>query len=127
MNIFSGGSRRWTRSGGGFSRGLNLIVLSRRSGFRGSTKQIVHRLVKALAIANSVLRGEDNEAEFGHWTTFGFQVNGFYIQQRTADGNHQQVATHDLRALLIPQRELRRELRVLIDPGVDLQGPVDES
>src|SRR5216684_553335 len=70
---------------------------------------------------------EDDEAQLGHRAPLGLQVDGFGVEQRAADGNDDQAASADVRALLIPQRQLTRELRILIDARLDLQRTVDES
>src|SRR5438105_4806358 len=41
--------------------------------------------------------------------------------------NDEQIATNDHRTLLIPEGQLRRKLRILIDSGLDLQRSVDEA
>ncbi len=45
----------------------------------------------------------------------------------SSDRNHQQLAANDLRALLIPQRDLLRDARLLVDPVHDLLRTVHET
>src|SRR3982074_161567 len=55
------------------------------------------------------------------------QIERRYIKDRVLDRDHKQVRTaYHPRAHLIPQRELLRNLRILIDPRLDLEWPVDE-
>src|SRR5271169_3666821 len=55
------------------------------------------------------------------------QIERRYIEDRVLDRDHKQVrAAYHSRAHLIPQRELLRDLRILIDPRLDLKRPVDE-
>src|ERR1700730_8688239 len=55
------------------------------------------------------------------------QIQRRYIKDRVFDRDHQQVRTaYHPRAHLIPQRELLRDLGILIDPRLDLERPVDE-
>src|SRR6185503_1263362 len=44
-----------------------------------------------------------------------------------ADRDYKQMPTLHLRALAVPKRELRRQLRVLIDTRFDLQGTIDQA
>src|SRR5260370_22346469 len=55
------------------------------------------------------------------------QIERRYVKDRVLDRDHKQVRTaYHPRAHLIPQRELLRDLRILIDPRLDLKRPVDE-
>src|ERR1035441_6916088 len=55
------------------------------------------------------------------------QIERRYIKDRVLDWDHKQVrTTYHSRTHLIPQRELLRDLRILIDPRLDLKRPVDE-
>src|SRR6202158_2553848 len=55
------------------------------------------------------------------------QIERRYIKDRVFDRDHQQIRTaYHPRAHLIPQRELLRDLRILIDPRLDLKRPIDE-
>src|ERR1700739_487241 len=55
------------------------------------------------------------------------QIEWRYIEDRVLDRDHQQVGTaYHPRAHLVPQRELLRDLGILIDPRLDLKGPVDK-
>src|SRR5713101_9934343 len=55
------------------------------------------------------------------------QIERRYIKDRVLDRDHKQVRTaYHPRAHLIPQRELLRDLGILIDPRLDLERPVDE-
>ena len=44
------------------------------------------------------------------------------VDERFLDGDHHQRALNDLRALLVPERDLRRDDLILVDAGDDLAG-----
>src|SRR6202011_4723787 len=45
------------------------------------------------------------------------------VEVGSGDGDHEQIAAHDVRARLVPERELGRDRRRLIDAGLDLARP----
>src|SRR5262249_25424105 len=54
------------------------------------------------------------------------EIDRLGIEQRAADGDDDHRAAPHVRSLLVPQRELAGELRVLIDPRLHLERSVDE-
>ena len=72
------------------------------------------------------MQREHDEAQLRHRASLGLQVNRLGIQAARAAGNDQQAAAANVRALLIPQRQLPRELRVLIDARFDLLRAVNQ-
>src|SRR5204863_3899717 len=77
-------------------------------------------------VRQPVLEREHDQAQLRHRTAFGLKINWFRVQQCTPRRNYQQGPAPDVRALLIPQRQLARELRVLIDSRLDLQRSVNQ-
>jgi hypothetical protein len=53
----------------------------------------------------------------------GLQVDRLRVKKRLPAGNHQKAAADHVRALLIPERELAGELRVLVDARFNLLRP----
>src|SRR5260370_9980596 len=71
--------------------------------------------------------GRDHTFELRQMSMLGSQIERRYIENRVLDRDHQQVRTaYHPRAHLVPQRELLRDLRSLIDPRLDLKRPVDK-
>src|SRR5262245_21999518 len=54
------------------------------------------------------------------------QIKRRHIENRVFDWDHKQVAANDPRTHLIPQCELLRDFRILIDQRLDLEWTVDE-
>ena len=92
-----------------------------------SPKRLRMRVLERRSVREPILKCEDDEPQLRHRAVLGLQVDRLRVQQRPADRNHDQRAAQDIRPLLVPQRHLRRELRVLIDARFDLQRSVDES
>src|ERR1700737_718517 len=71
--------------------------------------------------------GCDHTLQFRQVSLLRSQIGRGYIKDRVLDRDHKQVrAAYHPRAHLIPQRELLRYLRVLVDPRLDLERPVDK-
>src|SRR5215213_8342208 len=93
---------------------------------RRFAEEALHGLFKCLPVAEPVLCGEHDQSQLRHRAALGLQVDGLDVEQRAPDGDDEQVAATHARALLAPERYLRRELRVLIYARFDLQRPVNE-
>src|SRR3954451_8788247 len=74
-----------------------------------------------------LLRRQDDKAQFRHRAFLGLQVDRLNIQERATRWDDKQVAATHARALLIPERELTGQLRVLIYARFDLQRAVNQS
>src|SRR3979490_3084135 len=71
--------------------------------------------------------GCDHALQLRQVSVLRSQIEWRYVKDRVLDRDHKQVRTaYHPRAHLIPQRELLRDLRILIDPRLDLKRPVDE-
>src|SRR6516165_9370307 len=74
-----------------------------------------------------ILGGKHNQPQFRHWAAVGLKINRFDKQQGVFERKNQKVSSNHGGSLLIPQAELRGQVRVLIDTRLDLQGTVHES
>ena len=97
-----------------------------RKGGRCASKQAGHGGLKGGAIRQPILQGEHHDAELRHRTALGLEIDRLGVEQRAADGNHNEAAAAHARSLLVPQCQLSRELRVLIDACFDLQRSVNK-
>ena len=70
---------------------------------------------------------DDHAAQLGQRPLFrGGEIQRLHVDQRLIDGDREQRTADDLRPSLVPQRELLRNHRVLVDARVDLTRAVDE-
>src|SRR4029453_7937807 len=69
---------------------------------------------------DTVLVGNDHAGELGNPASGRTQVQRSYVDQRLFDRNHHQRSPDDLRTLLIPERDLRRNDLILRDSSDDL-------
>src|SRR6201988_1170500 len=71
--------------------------------------------------------GCDHTLQLRQVSVLRSQIERRYIKDRVLDRDHEQVRTaYHPRAHLIPQRDLLRYLRILIDPRFDLEWSIDE-
>ena len=84
------------------------------------------RRLERRPVREPILQREHDEPQLRHRAALGLQVDRLGVQQRAADRDHDQAAAPHVRALLVPQRQLARQLRVLIDARLDLQRAVDQ-
>ena len=86
----------------------------------GSPKILVKRLAEGRLHDHLVARSHDHPGQLGDGALLGLQVERLEVHDRVLDGDHQQVAADHLAAGLVPQRELRRDQRVVGDARLDL-------
>ncbi len=70
--------------------------------------------------------GHDDPGELGDGALRCLQVQGLEVHERRVDGYHQEVAADHLATGLIPQRQLRRDVGLVGDAGLDLGGAEDQ-
>ena len=70
------------------------------------------------------MSSQNDKSKLGHRASLGLQIDRFNEQHYVFEGNDEQIASDDHRALLVPQGQLRRKLRILIDPRLELLGVV---
>ena len=90
-------------------------------------KSEAERGLECRAVGEAILQRQHDEPQLRHGALLGLQINRLRVEQRLPAGNHQQAAADHVRALLIPERELAGELRVLVDARFDLLRAVDEA
>ena len=78
-------------------------------------------------VRQTFLSSQNDKSKLRHRASLSLQINRFNERHYVFEGNDQQIASNDHRALLVPQSQLRRKLRILIDSGLDLQRSVDEA
>ena len=100
----------------------------RRGGQRrlAVAEQRRHRDLERRPVGQPILQREHDEPQLRHRAALGLQVDRLGVEQRAADRDDEQAAAAHVRALLVPQRQLTRQLRVLIDARLDLQRTVDQ-
>ena len=108
------------------ARGASADAGSALSDEGAPAEQRPQRGLEGGAVGQLVLQREHHEAQLGHGAALGLQVDRLGVDQRLAAGNHQQRSAPHVRALLVPQRQLAGELRVLVDARLDLQRAVDQ-
>ncbi len=86
----------------------------------------VQRLSHGSLHGHPVLIGHDHPLQLGNLYVLGDEIDGLDVQEGLFDGNDNQISTHDVRPPLVPQRQLTGDLRILIDAGFNLVGPVDQ-
>jgi hypothetical protein len=91
-----------------------------------TAEQRGHRRFERRPVGEAILHREHHQPQLGHGAAIGLQVDGLRVEQRPPDRNDDEAAAAHVRALLVPQRQLSGQLRVLIDARLDLQGPVDQ-
>ena len=91
------------------------------------TKQIVECFIEVGAVGETILSREHDQPQLGHRAALRLQIDRFNIEQRLTKRNDEQVPALHVRTLLIPERELPGELRVLIDPSFDLQRSINQT
>ena len=69
-------------------------------------EHLAERLVQRLGEGDPGLGGEDDPLELGEGGDRGAEVDRLHVQDRVAHGQDQEIAAHDVRAGLAPQREL---------------------
>ena len=96
------------------TRGRSLRRARRRCagpGRRRVAEQRRQRRLERRTVAEPVLQRQHDQPQLGHRAALGLQIDRLGVQQRAPDRDDDQPAAPDLRALLVPQRELRRQLR----------------
>src|SRR5207247_7707727 len=100
------GRRR--RGGGNFGSRRRVAEERRQRGF------------ERRSVREPILQRQDDYAQLGHRASLGLQINRLRVEQRASNRNHDQRSPPHVRSLLIPQGQLTRELRVLINPRFHL-------
>ncbi len=81
---------------------------------------------KALLHHHTVAVRRDHSLEFRQLAGLRAKIKRRHIQKRVLDRHDQKIATNDTRAHLVPQRDLLRNIGVLVDARLDLERTVDE-
>ena len=85
---------------------------------KGLCERLFHRYDVAVA--------DDDPLELRNVRPFGQQKHRFDIEKGLIDWDDKEIATDHAGTALVPQCELARDCRVLIDQGFDLKWPKDE-
>src|SRR5688572_22496012 len=84
------------------------------------TEQHAQRRVERLGHRDLALLRHHHALELGDAAALGAQIERLHVDQRSLDRDHEQLAAQHFRAALVPQRDLARDLGVLVDPVRDL-------
>src|SRR5688572_11313614 len=119
------GSRRRAGRGGRLRLARRLPrYLSQRT--RPAFNQKFQRFLEGRRVGKPVLRRQNDEPQRRHRASLSLKIDRFDEEQCVFNRNDKEVAANHGRALLIPQRQLRRQLRVLIDLRLNLKRTVDK-
>ena len=92
-----------------------LARLRRRGLTLGLAEQPRQRQIERRLHHDAVLMRDDHARQLGNASGLRAQVQRPHVDQRSFDRNHHQRALDHLRALLVPERDLRRDHLVLVD------------
>ena len=96
------------------------FCLARRFRLRVAAEQPRQTFIERFLHRNPVVARHNHAAQFGDFARLRPQVKRLDVNQRLFNRNHHQRSENHARAALIPERQLTRDFRVLIDAGDDL-------
>ena len=102
------------------------MIAGRRAPAPSAAEDARQRGIERRLHHDLIFIGDDDAVQRRNSAAGCAQVQRPHVQQRFADRNHEQRALNHLRALLVPQRNLRRDHLVLVDARDDLARAVDD-